>query len=287
MGNVVAPAEQSGRDAVAAHPLLMFSTVALALLMSSLDSTIVATALNSLEHDLDAPITWTGWTITAYSLGLMLVLMLSGRLSERYGRRRVFLVSVVVFTVSSLLCALSGNIYMLVVLRFVQALGGAGFTPSATGIIVDHFGPGRDKAVGLFGSIFPIGGMAGPVLGGLFIDYWSWRGIFFVNVPIGILLLVLCLRFVPKDLPGTRGPGRVDVTGTILLGLTVLGFMFALNLVGGDPHAVASAPFAAFAVLAVAAAVAFARHIRRSPSPIMPPRFVVGPGFGAVNIVNM
>jgi EmrB/QacA subfamily drug resistance transporter len=265
----------------------MFATIALALLMSALDSTIVATALGSLQRDLHAPITWTGWTITAYSLGLMLVLMLSGRLSERYGRRRVFLVSVTVFTVASLLCGLAGNIYVLVLLRFIQALGGAGFTPSATGIIVDHFGPGRDKAVGLFGSIFPIGGMAGPVLGGIFVDYWSWRGIFFVNVPIGILLAVMCLRFVPKDTAASRRGGSVDVAGTVLLGFAVLGFMFVLNLVGQSPHAIATPLFAGCAIATVASLIFFGRHIRRSTHPIVPVRFIAGPGFGAVNIINV
>lgn len=180
-----AGAGQPVHPATAGHPLLMFATVALALLMSSLDQTIVATALHTLQGDLDAPITWAGWTITAYSLGLVLMLPLAGRLSEQYGRRRVFLVSVGLFVVASLLCGLATNIYVLVALRFLQAIGGAGFTPSATGIIVDHFGSGRDKAVGLFGSIFPIGSMAGPVLGGLFVEYWSWRGIFFVNVQVG------------------------------------------------------------------------------------------------------
>ena len=112
-----------------------------------------------------------------------------------------------VFTGASLCCGLAGNIYVLIAFRAVQAAGGAGFTPSATGIITEHFGSARDKAVGLFGSIFPVGSMIGPIFGGLFVAYWSWRGIFFVNVPIGILLIVLCLRYVPRDRerPATSG----------------------------------------------------------------------------------
>jgi len=96
---------------------------------------------------------------------------ITGKLSERYGRRRVFLASVAVFTLSSLLCGLATNIYALIALRVIQAAGGAGFTPSATGIIVDHFGSARDRAVSLFGSIFPIGAMIGPIFGGLFVNY--------------------------------------------------------------------------------------------------------------------
>lgn len=271
----------------AKHPKLMFVTVALALFMSALDSTIVATALPALQHDLNASIARVGWTITAYALGMMLMLMLSSRLSESFGRRRVFLASVAVFAVASLLCGLSSNIYLIVLLRFVQALGGAGFTPSATGIIVDHFGSGRDKAVGLFGTIFPIGGMTGPVLGGIFVDYWSWRGIFFVNVPVCILLILLCLRFVPGD---TRQPARrvkeLDPIGVGLLGFGVLALMIALNLLGqGVP--LYAPTFLVSAAASIAAGVIFLRHIGRHPHPILPLRFIAGRGFGPVNIINI
>ena len=178
-------------SAPAPHRVAIFSVVAMALLMSSLDGTIVATALHAIQHGLNASINWTSWIITAYSVGLVLALSLAGKLSGQFGRRRFFLISVVVFTVSSLCCGLANNIYLLIALRAIQAAGGAGFTPSATGIITETFGEARDKAVGLFGSIFPVGSMIGPIFGGLFVTYWSWRGIFFVNVPIGVLLLVL------------------------------------------------------------------------------------------------
>jgi len=130
----------------------------------SMDSTIVATALYSLHRGLQTSINWAEWTITAYSFGFVLMLPLSDKLSERYGRRRVVLGSVVAFTTASLFCGLATNIYMLIALRALQAAGGAGFTPSATWIVVDHFGPVRDRAVSLFGSIFPVAAMTGPIL---------------------------------------------------------------------------------------------------------------------------
>ena len=152
--------------------LPVFVTVALALTMMSIDSTIVATALHTLEQELDAPLNWAGWTISAYALGFVLMLPVSGQLSERYGARRVFIGSVLVFCTASLLCGLANNIYLLIALRALQAAGGAGFTPTATQIIVNHFGSERDRAVGLFGSIFPLGAMVGPIFGGLFVTYW-------------------------------------------------------------------------------------------------------------------
>ncbi|MGH9077922.1 MAG: MFS transporter, partial [Acidimicrobiales bacterium] len=159
--------------------------------MMSIDATIVATVLEALQRGLHTSVNWAGWTITAYSFGFVLMLPISGKLSERYGRRRVFLGSVIAFTVASLCCGLADNIFVLVVLRALQAIGGAGFTPSATGIIVDYFGDARDRAVSLFGSIFPIGAMIGPIFGGLFVTYWTWRGVFFVNVPIGAAVIAL------------------------------------------------------------------------------------------------
>src|SRR6185437_3163506 len=144
--------------------------------------TIVATALHALQHGLHTTINWAGWTITAYSFGFVLMLPVSGKFSERYGCRKVFLWSIIAFTLASLGCGLSDNIYVLIAMRAVQAAGGAGFTPSATGIIVERFGDERDRAVGFFGSIFSTGAMVGPIFGGIFVSYWSWRDIFFVNV---------------------------------------------------------------------------------------------------------
>ena len=234
--------------APAPHRVAIFSVVALALLMSSLDGTIVATALHAIQHGLLTSSNWTSWVITAYSVDLVLALSLAGKLTERFGRRRFFLASVVVFAGASLCCGLAGSIYLLIVLRGIQAAGGAGFTPSATAIITDNFGEARDKAVGLFGSIFPIGSMIGPIFGGLFVAYWSWRGIFFVNVPIGILLIICCLRYVPRD-PDRDGHARrpLDLAGLALFG----------------------------------------RHIRRARDPFIAPRLIAGRGFGAVNVINI
>ena len=274
--------------APAPHRVAIFSVVAMALLMSSLDGTIVATALHAIQHGLHASINWAGWIITAYSVGLVLALSLAGKLSGRFGRRRFFIASVVVFAGASLCCGLAGNIYLLIALRTVQAAGGAGFTPSATAIITGNFGQARDKAVGLFGSIFPVGSMIGPIFGGLFVSYWSWRGIFFVNVPIGILLIIFCLRYVPRD-PGRRARARrpVDVTGMMLLGLGVLALMLGISYLG-EVGANASSPlFAASVVAGLLGLALFGRHIRRVPDPFIAPRLIAGRGFGAVNVINI
>jgi MFS family permease len=269
------------------HRGLVFTIIALALLMMSIDNTIVATALHSLQHELQTSIDWAGWTITAYSLGFVVILPVAGKLSEQYGCRRVFVGSVVVFTIASLCCGLADNIYVLVALRGLQAAGGAGFTPSATEMIVDYFGNARDRAVGLFGSIFSIGTMIGPIFGGLFVTYWSWRGIFLVNVPIGIAVVMLALRYVPRDRPRTgesRAP--MDAAGMTLLGGGLLAGMLAVSYLAERDAPLWSAGFVIPLGIAIGAVWMFFRHINRSAHPFIAPHLISGPGFGTVNLIN-
>jgi MFS family permease len=269
------------------HRGLVFTIVALALLMMSIDSTIVATALHSLRTGLQTSIDWAGWTITAYSLGFVVLLPVSGKLSEQYGCRRVFVGSVIAFTIASPCCGLADNIYVLVALRGLQAAGGAGFTPSATEIIVNHFGDARDRAVSLFGSIFSIGAMIGPIFGGLFVSYWTWRGIFLVNVPIGVAVIVLALRYVPRDQSrrGGKRP-RMDAAGMALLGGALLSGMLAVSyLVERNAHAWSPA-FVMPMAIAIAALWMFFRHINHSAYPFIAPRLISGSGFGTINLIN-
>jgi MFS family permease len=266
---------------------VIFAIIALALMMMAIDSTIVATALHSLQHDLNAPINWAGWTITAYSFGFLLMLPVTGKLSEQYGRRRVFLFSVAAFTIASLLCGLSTNIYTLVALRAVQAAGGAGFTPSATGLVIDHFGTERDRAVSLFGSIFPIGALIGPIFGGIFVTYWSWRGIFFVNVPLGLTSVYLAHRFIPPDVLSSRKKkSKMDWPGMSALGIGLFTAMMAISSLGEPGISVWSPSFAAYGVVAVAALWWFLHHIHGRTAPFIDPELIHGANFGVVNIVN-
>ncbi|MEB2311927.1 MAG: MFS transporter [Sorangiineae bacterium] len=290
-GEDAAPAGRALAEEAPAEPpvrrALVFSIVSLALLMMSVDGTIVATALDALERGLDTSINWAGWTVTAYSLGFVLMLPISGKLSERYGRRRVFLGSVLTFTLASLACGLAEDIATLIVLRALQAAGGAGFTPSATGIVVDHFGDARDRAVGLFGSIFPVGAMIGPIFGGLFVTYWTWRGVFFVNVPIGLVVILLGWRHIPSDRPRPRREaGGMDLRGLALLGGAVLGVMLAASALGEPGARALSLAVVAPALLAGSAGAGFFRHVRRAPAPFIEPRLIYGAGFGAVNLIN-
>lgn len=266
------------------RPVLIFAVVAVALFMSSIDQTIVATALPTIDHDLHARLNWSGWTITIYALGRLLVVPLVGRLGEILGRRSILVAAVSVFTLASLLCGLATSITELVVLRAVQALGGGAFMPSATGLVAEHFQANRDRAVGLFTSVVPIGAIVGPVLGGFFVTYWSWRDIFLINVPVGALLVIAALRVVPA---GGRQPGsRMDLPGSALLCTALLSGTLAITYLGDAGHSAASPPFAALMAAALAATTVLLRRARR-PDTILPMRLLRGHGFGVMNLINL
>ncbi|HWB35926.1 MAG TPA: MFS transporter [Rugosimonospora sp.] len=265
---------------------LLFGIVSMALLMGSIDSTIVATALPTLARDLHTNITWASWTITVYVLARVVVLPFAGKLSDRYGRREVFLVTIAIFTVSSLLCGLVSNIYLLVVLRGLQAVGGGAFTPSATGLVADHFGRHRGRAVGMFVSVAPIGAIIGPIVGALFITYSSWRWIFLVNVPIGIALILLAARFIPRLRPPRTGQ-PLDLLGGLLLGAAILAAMLGMSLLGSGEVPLVSVGFIGPEVLGVALVGWFVYHSATAKHPFIPVRMLYGSTFGTLNLINL
>jgi EmrB/QacA subfamily drug resistance transporter len=283
------PAEKSLiAAAVGDEPLprrkLVFGIVSMALFMASVDQTIVATALTNIQTELHAQINWSSWTITIYAVGQVLMMPLAGKISDTYGRKTVFIVAAIVFTLASLCCGLVNNIYLLVLLRGVQALGGGAFIPSATGIVSDQFGRERDRALGMFTSIFPIGGIVGPVLGGVFVTYWSWRGIFLVNVPIGILLIVLGLKYIPTS---ARQPSaRIDFRGIALIGVLLIAGMLGVAYLGTAGASLSSWLFWLPEIIALFALVGFIQHTRHDADPFISSRLLVGTGFGAMNLIN-
>ena len=251
--------------------------------MGTIDATIVATALPAIHRGLHASINWTGWTITIYGLGVVISMPTAGRLSDQLGRRRVFLWAIAIFTGASLLCGLSSDIYMLIAFRALQALGGGAMTPTAAGIVSEHFGKDRDRALGLFSSIAAVGQFTGPVLGGVLVGYWNWHWIFFVNVPVGIVLLALIIRFVPES--ATRAAQRIDVLGIALLAGFILFVTFAITDLG-DRGINSLELVVTPAVVATVLFGAFVRHNRRATDPFVPSHLFRGRGFGIVNLLN-
>jgi EmrB/QacA subfamily drug resistance transporter len=264
---------------------IVFAVVAFALMMASVDQTIVATALHTIQHELDGSVALAGWTITVYGLGQVTVMPLAGWLSDRYGRKRVFLVAIAIFTLASLSCGLATNMYVLIALRAVQSIGGGAIMPSATGIVADHFGPNRDRATGLFTSIFPLGGAVGPLIGGAFVDGGAWRGIFLVNVPVGIAVIVLAAVLLPRGTP-SRGR-RADIPGILLMVGGLLALMLGITALG-DP-AIGADDWRFFVPVVVGAALIalFLRRMATAAEPFIPIRLIAGRGFGVMNLTNL
>ena len=267
------------------HPrrFVIFATAATAILMVSIDGTIVATALPTLTRELHTSLAWSTWTITMYQLGQIVSLPIAGRLSDSLGRRRMFLLYVGTFTLSSLLAGLANDIYVLIGLRFVQALGGGGLMPSTTGVVSDLFTRDRDRALGLVTSFFPIGALLGPTLGGFIVTYYSWREIFFINVPVGAVLLALLWVLLPARAGTARA--RIDVLGAALLGGALLTVMLGLHQVG-DLGPRSPLPWSLLAGAGVLVA-AFLNHERRTASAILPPPLLRRPAFALVNGLNV
>ncbi len=263
---------------------LIFAIVSIGLFMASVDQTIVATALPAIEKELHATINWSGWTISIYALGQVIAMPMAGKISDMYGRKKVFMISAALFTLSSLCCGFASNITLLLIARFVQALGGGAFMPSATGIVSDHFGEQRDRAVGMFTSIFPIGGIVGPVVGGLFVSYWSWRGIFLVNVPIGLILILLTAKFIPAS--ALRPASRIDVAGILLLAAVLATGMFGITYLGSGNVPFYSPVFLGCLACSVVLGFLFMRHSKTNAAPFVPYRLLRGRGFGIMNLIN-
>ena len=268
---------------------LVFGIVSIGLFMASIDQTIVATALPAIEHDLHAGINWSGWTITIYALGQVIAMPMAGKISDMYGRKKVFGVSAAVFTIASLCCGFAPTMPLLLLPRFIQALGGGAFMPSATGIVSDHFGPERDRAVGMFTSILPVGGIIGPIVGGIFVSYWSWRGIFLVNVPIGILLIALTIKFIPSSAAReARARTAASMSGAIaLLAVLIATAMFGVSYLGSGRIPLYSPVFLGAEAVALVALCLFVRHSRRDAAPFVPYRLLRGRGFGVMNLINL
>jgi EmrB/QacA subfamily drug resistance transporter len=185
-------------------------------LMIVLDTTIVNVALPSIREDLGFSPTSLAWVVNAYLLTFGGFLLLGGRLGDLFGHRRLFLIGISLFTLASIACGLSTTQGLLVGARAIQGLGGAVVSAVALSLIMNLFTEPADraKAMGVFGFVMAGGGSIGVLLGGVLTDLLSWHWIFLVNVPIGVLVYVLCLRLLPAD-GGTAATGRLDIAGAV------------------------------------------------------------------------
>ena len=264
---------------------LIFVTAGLGLLMLSIDTTVVAVALPNFIKDFGSNVLWAAWTISIYLIAVTTVMPLAGNLSDSFGRKKVFLISLILFTTSSLACGLAPNIYTLVGFRFLQGIGGASFLPTAAGIVSDHFPENRERAIGLFTSIFPIGGIIGPNLGGWIVSRYSWRYIFYINLPIGMGLIVLIVILL-KDSKVFSRP-HIDIVGASFFSGAILFLMLGLNLIGESFSAFSLIFAAIFLALSFSFISLFFRQEKKDSNPILDMVLLKSKPFLAANLYNM
>lgn len=211
---------------------LLAACVGLGMLM--IDTFVVNVAFPAIGRDLKADLSTAGWTVSAYVLMVGVLPIAMGRLGDIYGRRRVYLVGLLIFILASVACGFAATIGQLILFRILQGVGAATMMPGTLAIITQAFPPHqRGLAIGIWGGVSGIGLIAGPILGGLLVHGDSWRAIFLVNAPIGVLALLMALRFVPESRDETA-PRVVDWLGLALLTSALLLIMVGLTRANDD-----------------------------------------------------
>ena len=256
--------------------------VSFGMFMALLDVTIVNIAIPAIIEDLGATVTKVSWVISAYSLALAVLFLSMGRISDKFGQKRIFIgVGLIGFTLFSLLCGLAPNIELLIVFRVGQGVGGAALAPISLAILFGAF-PRRQRgmAVGIWGAMGSVAGAVGPTLGGILIQYLSWHWIFFMNVPVGIVAIVMAVVFIPERKIGQDVQG-IDIPGILISAFGL--FCLVLALIQGNDWGWTSAAVLGLFAVAVISYPLFMWWELRTPSPMFDFRLMRIRSFTAAN----
>ncbi len=262
---------------------LILAICCMSLLIVGLDNTIVNVALPSIGRELDTGVSGLQWTVDAYTLVLASLLMLSGSMADRLGRRRVFETGLVLFTLGSLLCSAAPTLGWLIAFRMLQAVGGSMLNPVAMSIIRNVFTDPRERAqaIGMWGAAVGLSLALGPVVGGALVQSAGWRSVFWINIPVGLAALALTMRFVPES--RAPRPRRLDPVGQVLM----------IALLASLTYAIIEAPSAgwlstqtvALFALAAAALVGLVAYESRRTEPLIELRFFRSVPFSSASAI--
>ncbi len=210
---------------------LIILSVSIGAFMSTLDASIVNISLPTIVISLNTTLPMVAWVVTGYLIIITGCLLLVGRVADLFGQKRTYILGFIVFTLGSVLCGISNNIYMLIGSRMIQGLGASSLMVNGTAIIATTFPETeRGERLGMLGSVISAGFLTGPILGGFLIEHLGWRYIFFINLPIGILGTTISFKALNKD--SIKGKVRLDVWGALLLFISISSLLLFFNQVG-------------------------------------------------------
>jgi EmrB/QacA subfamily drug resistance transporter len=279
-----AAAHPASSDRIERHVWVVAGVVILGMIMSILDTTIVNVALRTLSHDLHSSISQIQWVVTGYLLSLAAVIPVTGWAARRFGAKRVYMVSLVLFTVGSGLCAVASSTTSLVVFRVLQGAGGGMIMPVGQLLMAQVAGPRRmGRVMGIVSMPAMLAPILGPVVGGAILQNLHWSWIFLVNLPIGVLAFFLAMRLLPRTDSGEAG--RLDVLGLMLLSGASSLTVYGLAELG--THSTLTAPTVVWPILAgLTLSAAFIRHALRVERPLLDVRLYMNRVFGAASLTT-
>ena len=212
--------------------IIVITTIAAAI-MELIDASIVNVALSQISGNLGATIEDTSWVVTSYAIANVIIIPLTGFLAKYFGRKNYYVVSMIIFTIASVMCGLSGDLWTLVFWRFIQGIGGGALLSTSQGILFDTFPPHQKAmAAGIFGMGIVLGPTIGPTLGGIIVENYTWPLIFFINLPFGIVATFLCLNFIekkPEEFNIDRKSIKIDYIGIALLAIGIGSLQYVLE----------------------------------------------------------
>ncbi len=263
---------------------LVFTVTSLSFLLVAISGTTVSVAFPIITSSFNASLILAGWVLSINQLAATAIMPLAGKAGDIFGGKLTFLISIAVFTIGSLLGAIAPNIEFLIAARFIQAIGLGSFLPLGTAIVSDQFPDSRQQAIGLFTSIMPIGMIIGPNIGGWLVDAFGWRSVFWLNIPLGVIVFIASF-FLLK--PGKKEKGQLDLAGAGLFTGSLSAFLIALSDIGSNPSRSSwLLPGLLFAA-AIVLMLIFIRREGRIENPIIDLQLLKKRPFLAANIFNL